>query len=222
MYNRKSQIECLFIGRQIMEKLPRRERERLRHRREILDAALELFSERGYHNVSVRDIAQKAEFSIGTIYKFFESKDDLYRALMLDAAERLNAGIIEALGSVGDEIEKLRRFVVTKYRFFRENVKIVRVYLEVTRGEFSVKAGLDSQIRKKYDECLEALASVFRSGIERKIFNSLADPYELAVAFDSVCNGFIFLGLEDPEDHPILEKPDTILSIFFKPLLREG
>ncbi|SFM72095.1 TetR/AcrR family transcriptional regulator [Thermodesulforhabdus norvegica] len=206
-----------------MERLSRRERERLRHRREILDAALELFSERGYHNVSVRDIAQKAEFSIGTIYKFFEGKEDLYRSLMLDKAEELHAQLIEALRREGDEVEKLRRFITTKCRLFRENVKIVRLYFTETRGAgFSIKAGLDQEIRKKYDECLKLVASIFRSGMEKKIFNDLSDPYRLAVALDSVCNGFIFLWLEKPEEHPLPEDPNLILDIFFKPLLLQS
>ncbi len=47
--------------------LPRREREKLRLREDLLAAALELFSESGYHNVSMREIAQRAEFAVGTV-----------------------------------------------------------------------------------------------------------------------------------------------------------
>ncbi|HAO20045.1 MAG TPA: TetR/AcrR family transcriptional regulator, partial [Desulfobacteraceae bacterium] len=49
------------------EELPRREREKLRQRREMLDAALKLFSEKGFHNVSMHEIARNAEFAIGTL-----------------------------------------------------------------------------------------------------------------------------------------------------------
>ncbi len=62
--------------------LPRRERERLRQREELLTAALDLFSEKGYHNVSMHEIAQRAEFAVGTVYKFFRNKEDLYKALI--------------------------------------------------------------------------------------------------------------------------------------------
>ena len=55
--------------------LSRKERERLIRRQEILDAGLALFSEKGFHNVSMNEIAQKAEFAIGTLYKFFENKE---------------------------------------------------------------------------------------------------------------------------------------------------
>ena len=53
------------------QKLPRREREKLRQRQEIIAAALDLFSERGYHNVSMHEIARKAEFAIGTLRNNF-------------------------------------------------------------------------------------------------------------------------------------------------------
>jgi AcrR family transcriptional regulator len=55
------------------KKLSRREREKLRQRQEMLDAAVKLFSKDGYHNVSMLKIAQEAEFAIGTLYKFFRN-----------------------------------------------------------------------------------------------------------------------------------------------------
>jgi AcrR family transcriptional regulator len=70
------------------KKLSRKEREYRRHRYEILEAALELFSEKGFYNVSMNEIAQKAEFAVGTMYKFFENKEDLYKALVLEQADK--------------------------------------------------------------------------------------------------------------------------------------
>ncbi len=60
-----------------VERLTRKEREKLSHRSQILADALELFKEKGYHNVSMHEIATKAEFSIGTLYKYFKNKEDL-------------------------------------------------------------------------------------------------------------------------------------------------
>lgn len=54
------------------DKLSRKEREQLQRRAEILQAALELFSQKGYHNVSMHEIAARAEFAVGTLYKFFK------------------------------------------------------------------------------------------------------------------------------------------------------
>ena len=101
--------------------LTRRERERFNHRRQILDTALELFSEFGYHNVSMHRIAQKAEFAVGTMYKFFPNKEELFRAMIVESAERANALFINALEIPGDEVEKIRNYVRVKGEVLMED-----------------------------------------------------------------------------------------------------
>jgi len=202
------------------EKLSRREREKLRQRQEILDAALELFSEKGYHNVSMHEIAEKAEFAIGTLYNFFKNKEDLYKTLIIEQANRFHEALTRAVEEADDEIEKLRNYVKAKSTVFMENVRVIRLYFAETRGaSFNIKAGLDNEIRRRYQEFLHTLAAIFESGIEKKRFRKIADPYHLAVALDSLCNAFLFLWLEAPEQHPYPDDPDAILNILFMGLV---
>ncbi len=93
------------------KKLPRREREKLRQRQEMLAAALDLFSQKGYHSVTMHEIAEKAEFAIGTLYKFFQNKEDLYKALVLEEYEKFEDSITRAINEPGDEVEKLRNYI---------------------------------------------------------------------------------------------------------------
>jgi TetR/AcrR family transcriptional regulator len=202
------------------KKLPRREREKLWQRQEILTSALELFSEKGYHNVSMHEIAEKAEFAIGTLYKFFKNKEDLYKALILGQADKFHDALTKAIEEPDDEIEKLRNYVKAKGSVFRAHVSIIRLYFAETAGaSFNVMAGLDCKIRERYGQFLQTLASIFESGIKRKRFKKIADPYHLAVAIDSLTNAFLFLWLEAPDRHPYPEDPDTILDILFKGLV---
>jgi TetR/AcrR family transcriptional regulator len=201
-------------------KLSRREREKLRQRQEMLAAALELFSEKGYHNVSMHEIAERSEFAIGTLYKFFKNKEDLYKTLILDQSKIFRETLMKAIEEPDDEIEKLRNYVEAKSKVFRDNVSVIRLYFAETRGAtFAIKAGLDSEIREQYDLFLHTLASVFESGMKRKRFQKIAEPYHLAVALDSLCNAFLFLWLEAPGQHPYPEDPDIILNILFKGLV---
>ena len=202
------------------KRLARKKREFMRHRQEILETALELFSEKGFHNVSMNEIAQKAEFAVGTMYKFFENKEDLYKALVLEQSDKFHRALTEAIEGPGDEIEKIRNYTRAKGEVFAANVQMIRLYFAETRGvSFNVRAGLDPEIRERYGHFLETLASVFASGIKKKLFKKIADPYHLAVALDSLCNAFLFLWLEAPERHPYPEDPDIILNIFFKGLV---
>jgi TetR/AcrR family transcriptional regulator len=200
--------------------LPRRERERIARRNEIFAAALDLFSEKGYHNVSMHEIAEKAEFAIGTLYKFFENKEALYKALVMEQADKFHRALTQAIEGARDEIEKIRNYVRAKGEIFRANVSIIRLYFAETRGaSFNIMAGLDFEIRERYGQFLETLASVFASGMERKRFKKIADPYHLAVAIESLTNAFLFLWVEAPDRHPYPEDPDVILDILFKGLV---
>ncbi len=200
--------------------LPRREREKLRQRQEIVATALDLFSQKGYHNVSMHEIAEKAEFAIGTLYKFFQNKEDLYKTLVLERCDDFAAGLCLAMEQSDDEVEKLRHYVRFRGDRFKNNLPFVRLFLAESRGiGFNLKAGLDDEVRKRYYDILERLASVFASGIDKKRFRKIADPYYLAVALDSVLDASLLLWLDAPERHPYPEDPDALLDIFFKGLI---
>jgi len=200
--------------------ISRRDRQKMAQRDEMLAAALELFSEKGYHNVSMHEIAAKAEFAIGTLYKFFSNKEDLYKALILDQSDRFQQALSAAIETPGDEIEKLRRYVQAKGEVFRDNAATIRLYFAETRGaSFNIMAGVDQDIRNRREGFLERIAAIFESGISAGRFHPIAEPYILAVALDSLCNAFLFLWLENPEKHLYPEDPDKILDIIFKGLI---
>jgi len=204
------------------EKLSRREREKLRQRGHMLDAALELFAEKGFHNVSMQEIAKRAEFAIGTLYKFFQNKEDLYKALVLEQSDKFHVTMVKAIEEPGDEIERLRKYIVTKGELFRENLTFIRLYLAENRGaSYNLKAGSDDEVRRRYYSFLEKLAAIIESGVKKHRFRNIADPYSLAVALDSTVNAFLRLWVDAPEEHPYPEDPDAILNIFLKGLSAE-
>jgi AcrR family transcriptional regulator len=69
----------------------RQEREREAVARAILDAARDLFVAEGYHNVSIRKIAERIEYSPAAIYSYFPSKDDIFFALAEEGFRMLMA-----------------------------------------------------------------------------------------------------------------------------------
>ena len=201
-------------------KFPKREKRKAGQRQEMLETALALFSEKGYHNVSMHEIAERAEFAIGTLYKFFRNKEDLYKDLVLEQSEAYHAALAQAMEKPDDEVGRLRSFVRTKGELFRGNLPFIRLYLAESRGaSFNIKAGLDEKVRKGRHDSLQQLASIFETGIGRGRFKRIASPYSLAVALDSAVNAFLLLWLDAPESHPYPEDPDAILDIFFRGLI---
>ena len=142
-------------------KLPRREREKLRQRTEMLATALDLFSQKGYHNVSMQEIAEKAEFAIGTLYKFFQNKEDLYKTMVLERLDDFEEAFRRAMAQSDDEIEKLRHYVRFRSERFRSNLPFVRLFLAESRGvSFNLKAPRDTmKVQKHNNETVTVVAS---------------------------------------------------------------
>ena len=205
------------------ERLPRREREKLQKRKELLAAALGLFSEKGYHNVSMHEIAEKAEFAVGTLYKFFQDKEDLYKALIKTKAEEYHAvlrGVLKRSDSE-DVLTVLKNYVAAKAAFLEGGTAMLRLYFAETRGaSFNIKAGLDREILELYEDVVTSLAAVFQLGVRRKIFRAL-DSYCMAVALEGVTNAFLLRWVDDPKRHPYETNVPLILDIFLAGVLRK-
>jgi AcrR family transcriptional regulator len=87
----------------------RREREKQQVRKEILDAARELFIKEGYENVSMRKIAEKIEYSPTTIYIYFDDKAELVHNLSEEAFVKL-VEMFETLGGdLSDPVAALKK-----------------------------------------------------------------------------------------------------------------
>ena len=200
--------------------LSRREREKLAQREEMLAAAMRLFSEKGYGNVSMQEIAQSAEFAIGTLYKFFKSKEDLYKAIIQEGSERFFRLMTEAVDRPEKEVDRLRNYMKVKREFFRVHAPMIRIYFSETLASRSnVVARLSPETRKLHEALLERLATIFENGMKARRFRRIAEPYHLAIALENITNAFLFLWLDEPDTHPFPEDPDIILNILFKGLI---
>jgi len=203
------------------EKPPRREREKLWQRQEMFAAALDLFSQKGYHNVSMHEVAEKAEFAIGTLYKFFRNKEDLYKALIMEKAVEYHHTLSSVLSRQGDVLTILNDYISAKAGIFAGNLATLRLYFAETRGaSFNIKAGLDQDIRKLYDELVRQLASTLEKGIHENLIRK-TDPYYMAVALEGLTNAFLLCGLEDPDRHPYEANVSLIRDMFFKGVVAE-
>ncbi|MFQ5433411.1 MAG: TetR/AcrR family transcriptional regulator [Anaerolineae bacterium] len=92
----------------------RRQREREARRQLILDAAKAVFADRGFQNATVEEIANRAELAVGTLYRYFQSKEEMYVSLLFEAMELFRQNIEAARASEAAPDEQLRAV----WRFF--------------------------------------------------------------------------------------------------------
>ncbi len=208
------------------KKLSRKEREQLRRRREILEAASRLFSAHGYVEVSMKDIATEAECAVGTLYRLFDSKEAVYVALVADLMDRAQKEMCMVLDPAVDEVQQLRSWVEKRQQLFRENLPLVRLLhedVQLVGAADRAKAG--PGMHERHQQGLRRLAAVFAAGMAKGRFAPTAPPEMLALALDSLTKALCFEELEqtgrgaDPEVPAPSIDPDSILQIFFAGLL---
>ena len=196
--------------------LSRREREKLLHRRQMLDAALELFSEKGYHNVSMHEIAERAEFAIGTLYKFFKNKEDLYRALVMEKSTEIFCELSAPLSSDGDTLNVLESYLANRARIAVEIAPLLRLHMAIAQGlSFNINSEVEKEHRKFHDQHIAKLTSVMKEGIRRNVLRE-ADPQSLAVALDGLARSFFICSWKDPKRFPHETIAPTVLDLFLK------
>jgi len=195
------------------DKLSRKDREYNRHRGEILEVALDLFSEKGLYAVTMVDIAKESEFAVGTIYKFFKNKEDIYKALVIEKVSEFHTLLKDTLAIKGTEIEKISLWVEEKYRIFNENKQFMKLYLTEAMGvDSNVKVGLKTEIKKMYEGMLNCLEQAFRQAIQKGIIIK-EDPHILALTLDGISNTLFFEHIEAPDRYGI--NSELVLKIFF-------
>ncbi|MBV8515883.1 MAG: TetR/AcrR family transcriptional regulator [Acidobacteria bacterium] len=140
-------------------------------RQQILDAALKLFSHKGYGATSVRDIAEEAGLSKGNVYHHFPDKETIFRGLLdryFQAMSQPDFPFNRALaeGSFPENLEGIGNAVREIVRDYREYVALI--YVDVV--EFD-----GTHVRKFYGDMAERFNSFMKAhGMEKELEGKLA------------------------------------------------
>ncbi|KAA1250582.1 TetR/AcrR family transcriptional regulator [Mycobacterium simiae] len=81
--------------------------EKLQRREEIMAAAKEVFAHKGFHATTIADIAKQAGLAYGLIYWYFDSKDELFHALMAVEEDTLRTHVAAALAAFGEPADAI-------------------------------------------------------------------------------------------------------------------
>lgn len=203
-------------------KLSRKQREHLEHKQEILETALKLFSERGFHNVSMQEIAEESEFSVGTLYNFFESKESLFGALMKSCAHRVSEILMPILDAQADEREKVSNYVKAHKQIIEDHAPAIRLYLSQDIPlVLTVRHDVEPKTNAMRDEIRQKLSNIFKSGIRKGIFKDI-DPWIAALSLSAMLESFVFAIIKNPEQMSIKDGISRIEEIFFNGNLKNS
>ena len=200
----------------------RKERERRERINYVLNVAERLFADKGFMNVTMRQIAEKAEFALGTIYSFFRGKKQIYHDLIEKKSEMFVSFLEKEIDSESHPRQQVEKFIEAKMTYLLKNLSFLKLYLaEVNASHLLSEEGLNTRIKNKYDELLRRLSEVMGRGISEGIFIK-GKPEVLAKALDGLTNAMVFTWLNGKRPSSPSEEIRIVKNMFFHGILAKG
>jgi len=218
---KKSDIQLILRDFIMTEKtLSRREKEKLRHREDLLNGALKLFNEKGFHNVSIQDIADASECAVGTVYNFFESKNQLFEEILAASCKRIEESFLPILDDPDlNEVQKISKYIKNCTKVIEENLDFLRVYV----GHYGSSAVVNSA-EEATESSKELIGSkvvkIIESGIAKGVFNEVS-PDVGAMAINAALESFALNSSMDFDKEQVRQKVDEIEKFFMGALLKD-
>lgn len=141
-------------------------------RAQILDSALQVFSERGYHGASVTDLVAAAGVARGTFYLYFDSKDAVFRELLEQLLHHLRANVVGVDLSAGAPSldHQLRSTVVRILEVVESNRALTRI---IFREAVGLDAEVDARLRAFYDDLIGFIGAALQVGVALSVVRPL-------------------------------------------------
>jgi AcrR family transcriptional regulator len=137
-------------------------------RRKIIVTAGTIFSRYGFKKTTMDEIARALKMGKSSIYYYFESKEEIFEAVVLHEANILRNELTTAIKSVESPVEKMRNYVFVRMKSFEKLSNYYNAIFDKNLDHFD----FIENIRSKYDrEELAILRLLLYHGTRRKIFN---------------------------------------------------
>lgn len=187
----------------------RKEKERAIRQNDILDAAESLFEVSDIFNVTIQEIADKAEYTKKTIYSYFISKYDLYLAVIMRAIRENAESYSSVLNSAGKGDDKLRAHAL---QYFKCNFakpqyfKLLQQWYLLDRNWDKIKPEMVKELSESMNNTFYRLKKVFDEGIEDGSFRSDIDSDEAVNYYLNSLRTIFGSVLRKKHDHETLFK----------------
>ncbi len=170
----------------------RRVQKKAESHRRILEAAKEVFFRDGFTAANLDEVAERAGVAKGTLYRYFESKAELYVAILSHNGaafeDKLKSVLVPGLGPP----EKLRRVSRFYFRHYIENPDYFQIFWAIENQSVigELPASMVEQVTEIWERNLSLLAEIIEEGVRDGAFRDY-DPWETANILWTLANGII-------------------------------
>ncbi len=185
----------------------------------ILHAAIKVFSEKGFYNSRVSEIAKEANVADGTIYLYFKNKDDILISLFEEEFGKIVQNMRAALEKEKDALQKIKRFAITHLSIVSKQQELGEVMgVEVRQSSKFMK----EYINKPFIEYLNIIRSVVTEGQEKGLIRKDLTPGIMKRAFFGALDEMArYWVLSTQKKHSIDDAALQISDVFIRGMMSE-
>lgn len=177
----------------------------------LISAARQLFIKFGFEKTTMNEIAEESRKGKSSLYYYFTSKEEIFQAVVEYEAEILKNNIIQALENCSNAEEKLRIYVLTRFRGIKE---LGNLY-NALRNDFLDNLDFIRQIRIKYDDLeKEKIQEIINEGVSNGLF-SIENPKEITETIQMTLKAVELPLLLNYETDVFTQKINSLLNVFF-------
>ncbi|HBE79228.1 MAG TPA: hypothetical protein DDW65_15865 [Firmicutes bacterium] len=199
----------------------RREREQQMRRDAILEAAKELFRDKGFESTTVDEIAALAELGKGTIYSYFKSKDEIYIAILESEFEVLEKWMVEAIENSTTAEDALSKLYDTFIKYNRERRGFIKaLFVQVDQQPSVGMAEILRGLKGKTAEWTRLVGQVLQGGIDRGESDSF-DVERMAKVVIGLILGLIVQSEMGQIKEDLSNYRDTLFRLILKGIIHD-
>jgi AcrR family transcriptional regulator len=183
-------------------------------RAQLVQAAREIFGEKGYHEATVDDITKRAGVAKGTFYLYFAEKKEIYYDLVRSFFQRIidiGSSVAVEVNTIGEFYARIEKASLRLFTTFAEHHAVARL---AYRESASLDPTLEKMLRDFYRQMALLEAENIRVGIRLGVFRAV-DPIVCAYAHIGMIERVALGLLREPSSPPPAEVIRELLSIAY-------
>ena len=194
----------------------KREKRKSLKRESIIKTASELFSQKSYHEVMMDDVAKLTSIAKGTVYNYFESKEELYYSILKLRLENLTNSLTNKILTATNPIDALRSFVTHYYMFM---MKYRSFFLIYRKESLNSDNGICEELRSLENELRQLLTEIVITGMTKNLFRTIDEDFAVNVILGSIY-GAVHRGIDNQiNDETLVNEREKIFDFILHGLL---
>jgi TetR/AcrR family fatty acid metabolism transcriptional regulator len=179
-------------------------------RESIVQAAIEVFSEKDFQSASISEIAQRVGIADGTIYKYFKSKEDLFFSIPVEKTKEFSSQLELHLEGISDTFDKIRKFVWYFLYFFKTNPEYGRILLLKMRVN---KSFVQTETYNFLKQSVSQIMNIIKEGQNEGIVRQDVDIYILRHLILGILEHMVCRWLLKEEKYDLLQHHKEVSRI---------